>query len=98
MEYCRFLKNGQWVLEKWDQKRRAQANDWAESGMRRHLKDLPEAKGVLRNAMLGDLRNEIKGGSTRTNSTTGEKEYLLHRVKHKKRQFTRIRTHILDTR
>jgi hypothetical protein len=82
MEKIGYLPNGQWKLEKWDQKQRTLANKWADSGRREHLNNLPDAKGKLRDKMLNDLKEESSYHS-RVNSKTGKKEHYLHRIAHK---------------
>lgn len=68
---------GQWTLVKnWEPKHIGQVEDWAESGIRRHLADLPPAQGKLRESMLKDLSSH----QSRIHPETGEKEYKVYRA------------------
>lgn len=79
MEKIEFLANGQWRLEKGDMnaKGSSKIRNWVHSGMRDHLKDVPELEGRQKQKSLNMISQQTK---SRINEKTGEKEHLLYRA------------------
>jgi hypothetical protein len=76
---------GQWSLVKnWTDNHIGQVEEWADSGMRQHLKGLPAATGQLRQRMLNDMHSLKEHPAVklqhRINADTGESEFKLYRA------------------
>lgn len=77
-EFVKIHPNGQWSLEKnWKKPQIKAMSEWVDTGNREHLDKLPEAKGKLKNDMLGTLRSHSE---SRVNPITKETEHKAYRA------------------
>jgi hypothetical protein len=77
-EFLKIATNGQWALEKnWSSKHVNSVGQWAETGLPKHIKKVPSAKGDLKDQMMSELQNHT---DFRINPKTKEKEYKLYRA------------------